>query len=49
MLWGYLHGLISLTMANRVEGGDAYARGLIAPVVTAFVRDWSLADDPHRR
>ncbi len=33
MLWAALHGLVSLTMAGRIKGGEERAAGLVAPTV----------------
>jgi len=37
MLWAALHGLVSLTMAGRIKGGEERAAGLVAPTVRKMI------------
>jgi hypothetical protein len=35
-----LHGLVSLTMAQRIKGGRERASTLVEPAVTVYVAAW---------
>jgi hypothetical protein len=37
ILWATLHGLVALTMADRIDGGRAHAAGLVERAVGAFL------------
>jgi len=40
MFWAMLHGLVSLTMAQRIKGGMERAATLIDPAVAIYVAEW---------
>jgi AcrR family transcriptional regulator len=39
-LWGSVHGLITLTMAGRIAGGEQRARRIVEQTVTNLLRGW---------
>jgi AcrR family transcriptional regulator len=39
-LWATLHGLVSLTMADRIKDGRERAATLVLPAVNVFVASW---------
>ncbi|MGO8948108.1 MAG: TetR/AcrR family transcriptional regulator [Ktedonobacterales bacterium] len=40
ILWGTIHGLVALTMAGRIAGGDAEARRVLEQAVRNALRAW---------
>ena len=40
MFWAMLHGLVSLTMAQRIKGGRDRAATLVEPAVAIYVAEW---------
>lgn len=40
MFWAMLHGLVSLTMAQRIKGGRERSATLIEPAVAVYVAEW---------
>ena len=40
MFWAMLHGLVSLTMAQRIKGGKERAATLVEPAVAIYVAAW---------
>ena len=39
-LWGVVHGLITLTMAGRIAGGEQRARRIVEQTVRDLLRAW---------
>jgi AcrR family transcriptional regulator len=40
-VWGLLHGLVSLTLEGRIEGGHARAKEVLEQTLTDLVQVWS--------
>ena len=45
ILWATLHGLVALTMADRIDGGRAQATGLVERAVRAFLAAQRVTSD----